>query len=270
MKPNHAGTRHVVAALFFLALTLCAGAQGSATPQAESSPHKGFSGPWTIRYSVEGGIAGRNEHLTLQQDGQAEVTGRPGKTSFQISAGQLARIAGIVQNLDLSATTAPAKPKNVPDMLYSSLTITYDGREHPIGPDGKNLAIEVQSIMSEGLRRAEDEKWIKAGPFRPGRTWQVSEEVRDGQGLWHGELWVGTWTRRGDSNTFDAVWHNNKSNQELRDAVVLDSAGRGKIAMHRQSSDVKYDGWYRAERQDDITGYITPHPNCTWRVTISY
>lgn len=128
----------------------------------------------------------------------------------------------------------------------------------------------IESLLSEGLRRAEDERWEKAGPFRLGCVWKVEEEVRDGQGMWHGELWTGTWTRLDDSNVFDAVWRNNKSNQELRDTVVLDSAERGKIAMHRTSANVKYGGWYSPERQDYFTGHVLPHNDWTWRVNISY
>lgn len=226
-------------------------------------------GPWTVNYSVSGGIAGISQHLTLDHTGTVVVTNRGQKASFTVAADRFARICHIVQqqNFDSLPTTIH-QPSNIPDMINSSVTITYSGRVYELGPVSKALLAEIGPLMTEGIARAEDEKWIRAGAFRLGRTWQVEEEVRDSEGMWHGELWKGVWTRIGDSNTFDAVWRNNQSNQELRDTVILDSVGRGKIAMHRASSKIRYDGYYSAEDQSSITGLIQSHLYCTWRVSI--
>jgi hypothetical protein len=248
--------------LMILCCVLLAYAASVATDcigQSESPPGTSPAQLWMLKYSVEGGIAGYNEHLTLNQEGEVEVRSYQSQFRFTVPSKKLADIRQMVQQLDASAFKPVPPPPEMPDMIYSPFTITTGGHEYQIGPDGNGLRAVIESLLSEGLRRAEDQMFAKAGPFRLGRVWKVEEEVRDSQGMWHGELWMGTWTRINDSNVFGAVWRNNKSNQELRDTVVLDSAERGKIAMHRTSSNVKYDGWYSQERQDYFTGHVLPH-----------
>lgn len=226
---------------------------------------------WTIDYSVRGGITGRFEHLVLRDDGEAVVEGgRRLRTTFKISAEQLARIQASVARIDFAADRPRFKPPNHPDMQINSLTITRGGREIPIGQQGQDLTSALQPIVAQGLKRAGDEMWAKAGPFRLGRVWTVQEEVRDNQGMWHGEEWDGTWTRRADTHTFDAVWRNNRSNREVRDTVILDSAERGSVKLHRGTDPLKYEGGYDVDHLENLIGYITPSHGCSWRASIQY
>ena len=238
-----------------------------ATNQGKAAPSTG----WTINYSVSGGMTGRFEHLVLRDDGEAMVEGgRRLRTTFKISTEQLARIQASVARIDLAAARPPAKPPNHPDMQSISLTITRGGREIPIGQQGQDLMAALQPIVAQGLKRAEDEMWAKAGPFRLGRIWKVQEEVRDDQGMWHGEEWDGTWTRRADTHTFDAVWRNNRSNLEVRDTVILDSAERGIVHLHRGAGLLRYEGSYDPDHPEGLVGFITPSHGCSWRASIQY
>lgn len=240
---------------------------GQSTSRHETAPTQ----PWSIEYSATGGVAGISQHLVLHDSGEAVVEGRRGlQTTFHIPSEQLARIQALVQRIDLSAPP-PAKPKvGIPDMLDQSLIITSGGKEVLIGQQGRDLIAALQPILDQGRQRAEDEMWAKAGPFRLGRVWKVQEEVRDNRGLWHGEEWDGTWTRRADANAFDAFWRNNRSNQEVRDTVIVDLAERGKVKLHRGSGNVKYDGGYAAEHPESLTGYISPSQGSSWRASIEY
>jgi len=95
------------------------------------------------------------------------------------------------------------------------------------------------------------------------------EEVRDGEGIFHGEQWTGIWTRQADDNTFSAVWHNSKSNEEVRDTVILDSATRGQVKLHRSSGEIHYDVSYTAEHPDQLSGYVSSCAHCWVRIAIT-
>ncbi len=261
-----------------MAMTLCVLALSHNTasetlrPQTPSASPADEATGWTIEYGFSGGIAGIYKYLAMHADGTGWVAGRPGqKIELKLTAEQMARIRALVEALPPPAPAKPGSLKHeIYDDIHSTFTLSRAGETRSIGQEGKELAGVLDAILEDELKRSSEEAWVKAGPFRLGRVWKVEEEVRDGQGMWHGELWIGTWTRINNSNVFDAVWRNNKSNLELRDTVVLDSAERGKIAMHRKSSNVKYDGWYSPERQDYFTGHVLPHDDWTWRVNISY
>jgi hypothetical protein len=84
---------------------------------------------------------------------------------------------------------------DVPDMIYRSLTISTGGREYSVW--ASELEPLLESILEDSMKRADDERWAKAGPFKLGRTWKVEEEVRENF-MWRGS-WFGMWTRRADS-----------------------------------------------------------------------
>jgi hypothetical protein len=88
---------------------------------------------------------------------------------------------------------------DVPDMIYRSLTISTGGREYSVW--ASELEPLLESILEDSMKRADDERWAKVGPFKLGRTWKVEEEVRENF-MWRGS-WFGMWTRRADSTP---VW----------------------------------------------------------------
>jgi len=97
----------------------------------------------------------------------------------------------------------------------------------------------------------------------------VSEEVRGGEGI-HSDRWEGTWTRRADSKTFDAVWRNKMTRQEVRDTIELDFVERGRITLHRSNIKNYYNGYYQADQQNELQGYVNACQRCTWRAQIEY
>jgi len=234
------------------------------------------SSEWKIDYHESGGIDGRVLSITLTSPGKADSKGGLGpgawQSTFQISSGQLSEVRALVNDLKLSGTPTrrPAEKRDIPDMVYTTLDVTHAGAVYPIlSPPPKLVAI-LRDLLKQGKKQAEDEKWQKAGDFKLGRVWHVSEEVRDKEGIWHGELWQGTWTRKGDGKIFDAVWVNNQTHQEVHDTVELDSAERGWFMLHRTSSNISYKGYYQADKQNDLVGYVSSCPTCTWRTQIEY
>ena len=254
--------------LLILSLTLC-------FVLALNAAHTNAS-TWKIEYHESGGIDGRVLSIALTSDGKADTKGGLGpgawQTEFQVPAQQLSEVQALVDGLKLSGSPKPRLPRGrpIPDMVYVTLDITYGGQIYPIQSPPARLTTLLHSLISQGKKQAEDEKWTKAGEFKLGRVWHVTEEVRDSQGLWHGEKWEGTWTRKGDTRTFDAVWRNNKSHEELRDAVEVDVAERGLLKLHRTGSKISYNGYYPADKPNDLLGYVSSCPTCSWRAQIEY
>ena len=58
--------------------------------------------------------------------------------------------------------------------------------------------------------------------------------------------WEGTWTRRGDTNVFDAVWKNPQG-EEIRDEVTFESVTGRDIVLFRKGTQ----GRYRGQLSDD-------------------
>jgi hypothetical protein len=232
---------------------------------------------WKIEYDEAGGLAGKTRHLTITDDGKVSAQGggsmQPWHISFSAAASQLADIKAILKGMKLSGPPKPLPRKKgepISDMLETTLEITYGGQKYPIHLAPENLMSILESVLNEGQERAEDEKWTKAGPFKLGRVWTVRAEVRDSNSMWHGEEWIGTWIRQGQSKIFDAVWRNNKTNEEIRDTVEVESAERGSVALHRTGAKLHYHGYYTSDRQDEVIGTIRPSANCSWRAKIDY
>lgn len=207
---------------------------------------------WLVEYTVTGGVAGRVEHISVRQDGLTKTWSVSASTQEStISAAELAEIRSLVMACRLTNTTKPAESQ-IPDMISSALTMERDGRLYYIGPEGKELAQALDRIFEQKTKEAEDAKWAKAGPFHLGRVWKVQEEIRDPQGQFHGDYWLGTWTRRGDTNLFDAVWRDSRTGEEVRDVMQFDSAQRGSLTLHRLGTHQIYLGSWRAEQMNVI------------------
>ncbi len=225
--------------------------------------------PWSISYSLSGGIAGLNRRLTLASDGQATAADlrTPGRqASFTATPAELAAVSAALAKADLSAPLPPANPR-VSDAMYQTLQVTYGDKLYP-----KVAAAEITAllapILNRGLKLAEDQRWQTTGAFDAGARWDVQIEVRDAQGIFHGEYWRGQWTRRPGVNTFDAVWRNTRTNEELRETVTLESAERGRVLLRRASSGQTMEGSYTAEDPLHLTGYLAPNPRWYWKAAI--
>jgi hypothetical protein len=79
-----------------------------------------------------------------------------------------------------------------------------------------------------------DERRRDAGNL-PADVWRIEE------GAGARVIWVGTWTRRGRSDVFDAVWRNVDTRAEARDTLRLVEA-RDRIVFHRDGVNGEYRG----------------------------
>ena len=61
--------------------------------------------------------------------------------------------------------------------------------------------------------------------------------------VWHEKEgpWEGTWTRRGDTNVFDAVWKNPQG-EEIRDQVTVESVSDHQVVIFRKGTQGRYYG----------------------------
>jgi hypothetical protein len=66
--------------------------------------------------------------------------------------------------------------------------------------------------------------------------------------VWHEKEgpWEGTWTRRGDTNVFDAVWKNSEG-IEIKDEVTFESVANNQVVLFRKGTQ----GRYRGRLSDD-------------------
>jgi hypothetical protein len=230
--------------------------------------------PWSIDYRESGGIAGRHLAIVVSSDGGAWLPSRTPQAqhkTYRVSNERLAELEKQLKSLPLTGKPQSLPPEtNFPDKLYVSLEVTRAGTKYPIANPPTELVTLLRRLHKELSDRAEDEKWQQAGPFKLGRVWQVTEEVRDGEGIFHGEQWNGTWSSQPDDKAFSAVWHNSKSNEEVRDTVVVDSAVRGKVKLHRSGSAIHYELTYAADHPENLSGYVSSCKQCWVRITIAY
>ncbi len=228
-----------------------------------------ISRPWTVAYSRTGGIAGLSEHATLNDSGRLTVNGE---------VQQIASVAQVESALvSLHLTGEPKKlPKRTPfpDMMTTSLDVTTGGRTYHVAPEsagGERLSSIMDALYREGRRKADDAYWTRVGPFNPGRVWTVREEVRDQDGGWHGESWLGRWERLGNGRAFVAVWHNSaRPAEEMHDTLDLVVAERARIQLVRRGTHQQYNGFYQADKPNDVIGTIAPSHGCSFWATVEY
>ena len=69
--------------------------------------------------------------------------------------------------------------------------------------------------------------------------------------IWHEKEgpWEGTWTRRGDTNSFDATWTNPDGQPPIKDEVTFESLVDRQITLYRKGTM----GRYRGHLSDDGT-----------------
>ncbi len=72
--------------------------------------------------------------------------------------------------------------------------------------------------------------------FDLGREWLVREYAPDGR------YWEGVWTRRGDSNMFDAEWRDSLTGGIVRDVIEFERLKHNKVILHRYGNNGRYFG----------------------------
>ena len=71
-----------------------------------------------------------------------------------------------------------------------------------------------------------------------GRYWKVIEASAARADL----IWNGTWTRRGDTNVFDAHWRVDKTGEEVSDVIEFIDQKGDAIALFRRQLNGRYHG----------------------------
>jgi len=88
----------------------------------------------------------------------------------------------------------------------------------------------------------------------PGSVWTVVEV---------GE-WFGTWTRRGGSNVFDAVWRHRTTPGQWRDVLTVESIEGNRMVIFRQGMNGRYQATLSADRKT-LTGTASWYqPGQSW------
>ncbi|HZS58339.1 MAG TPA: hypothetical protein VFA43_03650 [Gemmatimonadaceae bacterium] len=237
-----------------------------------------ISRPWTVRYSRTGGIAGINERATLTDSGRLVVGGHLEQgtpVSFAVDTARIARVEASLASLHLTGEPTPLpKRPSFPDMMTITLDVTIHGRTYPVPPDaaGARLLVAIMdTLYREFHQKADDAYWARVGPFNPGRAWTVREEVRDADGMYHGESWIGRWERLGNGRAFAAVWHNSaRPTEEMRDTLDLVTAEHARIQLVRRGTHQQYNGFYEVEKPSEVIGTIVPSHACSFWATVEY
>ncbi len=81
----------------------------------------------------------------------------------------------------------------------------------------------------------------REAPYRPASHQEIPDVWHVEEGVNGRSLYIGTWTRRGQSNVFDALWRNTDSGGEVRDTLRLVEGG-DRIVFHRDGNNGDYRG----------------------------
>ena len=79
----------------------------------------------------------------------------------------------------------------------------------------------LPQFRTYGTRRRPDS--IATGSLNLGRIWKVEE------GYYDEPHWIGVWTRRGETNIFDATWKHCWMNETTQDVVEVQLARDGQV-----------------------------------------
>jgi len=103
------------------------------------------------------------------------------------------------------------------------------------------------------------------GELNLGRIWKVEE------GYYDEAHWVGVWTRRGQSNIFDATWKHAWMNETTHDVVEVQLAKDGQVVVFRRNVKQCYRGTYSAQHPNKLRGRADWFgPDMIWKADIEY
>ncbi|MEQ1763405.1 MAG: hypothetical protein ABL984_09705 [Pyrinomonadaceae bacterium] len=235
---------------------------GAFTGQAQKLSIKQIK-TWTIYEGKGGGRAGRIDSYSIDSDGAFGETRGTKTTVRKIAAADLQELVKLLKDLKLPGTkTKIIKGDGVYDGIYGGLTITLDGKHYKI--EGNSFYDEKQLVLMEPQKKTLDRlkrtlTEIRTAqltvrdeiPVLTDKLWTLivfrREDIYEGLGCCPSEIkmtvvWRGKLTRRGNSSTFDAVWHNETTGEEARDTVELEEAIRDSVVLRRGGGANKYLG----------------------------
>ena len=110
---------------------------------------------WTLEYSLTGGIAGLNRHLSLTETGELDVSAGSEPSGNHINAKASTEVmAKIADFLKLAQIAGPASPGPMPDALYRSLALISGGSKYELAaPDNVSKLLEdtMDSVLNRTL-----------------------------------------------------------------------------------------------------------------------
>jgi hypothetical protein len=105
----------------------------------------------------------------------------------------------------------------------------------------------------------------QSGALNLGRIWRVEE------GYYDEPHWVGVWTRRGQTNIFDATWKHSWMNETTQDVLEVQLAKDGQVVIFRRGVKQCYRGTYSAEHPNKLRGRGDWFgPDLIWKADIEY
>lgn len=134
-------------------LAACAGIPTPATPApaAGTPPVSATSAQPSVLvdYERNGGFAGMSDHLVINTDGHATLTGRTGAREFDLSGDQLNQIEAVFESAGFANIDENSMPGAVPPDAFSYV-ITYQG--HRVKTADSAVPAVLQPVL-EALNR---------------------------------------------------------------------------------------------------------------------
>lgn len=135
----------------------------TATPEDTQTQTETGTGP-LVTYSRMGGVAGAQEQLRIERDGQAAVSTYGGAPhSFQLGDGELALLESELDTADFEGIETPETPSGCADCF--TYAITYDGHSYSYD----DLVEPPPSVLTavEHLTRVATENYPRGAEFAP-------------------------------------------------------------------------------------------------------
>ena len=215
---------------------------------------------WRVEHHVSNGVEADNLLLTLTSDGQLVAENRRiGKKTVKTAPPGLRKgIANIVRDLELSSRPSLERVLGPNSSTTSSVLIVRGQRHLVIFPQDVNDLLSVS--LQDALTDAPSTK------LNLGRVWKIDEGFAGDEAEWQG-----VWVRRGQSNLFDAKWHNRWLSENQGDVIEVEIAENGQVILFRQGIKMHYRGSYSQDQPHKLSGTADWYgPGVIWRATIEY
>jgi hypothetical protein len=118
--------------------------------------------PWTLEYSVVGGIAGLDQHLRLTDAGQLSIGNSAGRESYIVTHASSELMARMEAFLKVASQAQPLSPNPIPDQIYTSLRLTSAGSTYALELP-TDVARHLSDTMSAVMHNALVGSWRQSG-----------------------------------------------------------------------------------------------------------
>ncbi len=250
-----------------VALGAAAAAAVTSCAKPEALPRATAAQPrWSVQHIQTGGIGGMHFDATLDDDGTLHVCDSTGPTrSDKVTAADK-----LVRRLRAHGAFLSSRPPDrcpgCSDAFHITTIVTYAGVKYWVDDDGGADAASVRdltSILMEVGRAAcekiTEDRFQRADHFTLGRVWLVEEEIHDSDWRAIGTI-ESVWTRRGNTNVFDATWENGATGVRGTDVIDFLSkrasgAAAGAVTLDARAGLRRYEGSYLLTRDHHISSY---------------